>query len=173
MAGVSTFEIFKTLLTNSVNADASLSSSTKASMVIRIADLARSYPLILNYENQDSVAGNVSVSEALKSILIASGAPGTPNRVEFDLVNFSVPVRIDGTQGAIGALIGHGGTSLDPLVDTADITLQYRLTASGTWKAFNQTTLLDNVTSVQFAAAIADQGSAASLPELHIVAQQV
>ena len=112
----------------------------------------------------------MTVSEANDSITVPDTSDGT---VEWSMVTFSTPVRIDGTIGTIGVLLGHVGQgSNDPVADS-DITLQYRESASGTYKAFNRNVVIDEVSSIQFKATIATQAGDHDLPQLHVIAEQL
>jgi hypothetical protein len=51
--------------------------------------------------------------------------------------------------------------------------MEYRLSSTDPWKSFDRNTVLEDVTSIQFAAAIADQAGAAALPGIVLIAQQV
>lgn len=117
-----------------------------------------------------SSSTDVTVSQANDSITVPSGSGGT---VEWELVSFSTPVRIDGTMGEIGVLLGHVGGGTNSAVAASDITLQYRETASGTYKLFGRTTVLDEVSAIQLKATIATQGADADLPQLHLLAEQL
>lgn len=169
---VNSFGIFQSLLTNAVTNDATLDDATRASMLTRINEMVRYDHVLLDHSKVGSVQGNVSVVAADNSIAVASGAVGN-NRVEWDALQFTVPVDIDGGLGVRGFLSGHGGDGSDPLVDLADISLQYRTTASGSWRAFNRNSFLRSVTWVQFAADVADQGSDAILPQVNLLAFQL
>lgn len=171
-SAVTTFGIFQSLLTNSVNSDASLDPTTKASMLTRIAELAREAAVLLDFSNVESTVGQAAVAEATRSIEVVSGATGN-NRVVWDLMTFTVPVTISGGLGTRGFLAGHVGASVNGPVVEADISLQYRLSSTDTWKAFDRNTILEDIITVQFAADIADQGSDAALPTLNLVARQV
>lgn len=170
MSGVTTFGIFQSLLNRAVTADASLDEVTRASMLTRVAELARGVQLRLDHSNVESAQGLASVDAANNGIAIGTG--GT-SRVEWDSRTFTVPVDIDGTAGEAGFLPGHGGDSGDPLVTVADISLQYRLSSAGAWQAFKRTTFLRNVEFVQFAADIADPGAPSALPQLNLQTIQV
>lgn len=169
---VTTFGITQSLLTNSVNLDSTLDATTKASLLSRINELTRHTPVLLDFSSVDSVAGQASVADATKSIEVLSGATGN-NRVEWKLMTFVIPVNISGGLGTKGFLDGHVGASPQSAVPEADISMQYRLLATDTWKAFDRNTVLEEISSVQFAADIADQGSNAALPTLNLIAQQV
>jgi hypothetical protein len=180
MAGVTTFDIFKSLLQTAVNEATSIDSATKASMTTRITELAKQEIVDLTYATVDSTGGFVTVDDANKSIEVAIGSPGT-NRVEWDELTWQVPRQIRGTPGTDGGAgnggfwLGEIGTSVTAVkVPEADITLQYRLgTADANWKNFDDTTILDGVTAIIFGADIADQpGAAAVLQALHIYAEQ-
>lgn len=170
---VATFGLFQSLLSRSVDLDPNLDSATKASMKTRVANLAREQEIVLDWSRSNSVSGNVSENAVSRSIDVATGSPATPNRVEFDAIQFFVPVNVDGTHGVRGFLPGHAGTSVATLVDQGDMTLQYRLAASDPWSTFDRTSLLRDVTWIQFACNIANQSGATTLPAIHIHAEQV
>lgn len=171
-SAVTTFGVSKSLLRDSVNKNASLDAATKSSMLARIEELPRDVRLLLNFDNAESFGGFVSVDSLAKSIEVAIGAGGN-NRVVFELMDFTIPLTISGTLSARGFLPGNIGASANPEVAVADIALEYRLSATDPWKTFDRSTVLEEVTSIQFAAAIADQIAAAALPGLVLVAQQV
>jgi hypothetical protein len=171
MSTVTTWAIFKQLLTNSVNADTSLDDTTSASILARIADMTADVALLLDFSSVESVAGQVTLDELNRSIEVASGATGN-NRVIWNLMTFAVPVDISGSLGTRGFLAGHVGSSVNSPVAEADITLEYRFSATDPWKKFDRNSLLEDVATIQFAAAIADQGSDAALPTLNLVAEQ-
>lgn len=172
MSGVTTFGIFQSLLTNSVNSDATLDETTKASMLTRVSMLARITDMVLHSGNVESSVGQVTVDESINEITVLTGATGN-NRVIFDAVQMTVPVDVNGGAGESGFLVGHGGDGVNSLVAVADITMQYRLSATDAWKAFTRSTSLKNVTYIQFAVDIADQGSDAALPQMTVLAYQV
>lgn len=170
---VTTFGVFKTLIQRSVELDANLDTATKAAIRTRLQNLPQEQEIVLDQSKASSVGGNVSENTTTRSINVALGAPGSPNRVEFDAMSFFVPVRIEGTEGIGGFMPGHAGSSALPLVVQADITVQYRLASGDPWATFDRTTILDEVTWVQFAVVIAEQDANGSLPALHIHAEQV
>lgn len=170
---VSTFGVFVQLLTRSVNDDASLDEATKVSMLSRLADLARDVGITLDYSEVETVAGSVSLDELNKSIEVATGSIGN-NRVVWNLMKFSVPLHINGSLGTKGFLVGHTGASPNAAVAEDDISLEYRFDSNETFKRFDRNTVLEGVTSIQFAAAIVDlQGSDAALPGISLIARQV
>lgn len=169
MAVQTTFSMFQQLLKDAVDADANLNSTMKSALKLRVDALSRIEDVELTAQNVDS-STDVTVDEATDSILVPDTSGGT---VEWEMVTFSTPVRIDGTIGAIGVLIGHTGQGSNPAVDEADITLQYRETASGAYKAFNRNVVLDEVSSIQIKAIIAVQTGDHDLPQLHLIAEQL
>lgn len=168
---ITTLAIFKQLLTNAVNSDVSLDDTTRASMLARIADMTSDVALLLDYSNVVSVAGQVSLDELNRSIEVAIGATGN-NRVIWNQVTFAVPVDISGGQGERGFLPGHVGSSGNSAVANADISLEYRFGATNSWKKFDRNSYLEDVTTIQFAAAIADQVGVVALPTLNLIAEQ-
>lgn len=170
-SAVTTFGVFKSLLTNAINNDSSLDAATRSSMLARINELPREVSIALGFDTAESVAGQVTVDDLAKSIEVASGATGN-NRVEWTLMTFAIPLTISGTLGARGFLPGNVGVSPNPRVADADISVEYRFSATDTFKTFDRSTVLKEVTSIQFAARIADQGSDASLPGLVFVTEQ-
>lgn len=169
---VTTFGIFKQLLIDAINADTNLGTTAKASMLSRVNELARHVPIELGFAEVESTSGFVSVDEAAKSIEVVSGAGGT-NSVIYDPLTFTVPVNVDGLLTNQGAFAGNVGASSNGPVAESDITLQYRLSATDTWKAFDKNTLLEEVTFLQLRANIADQVASLALPILVLVAKQV
>lgn len=170
-SAVTTFGVFKSLLTNAVSKDTSLDTATKASVLARINALPRGVGIKLDFSTVESFGGLVTVDDLAKSIEVASGATGT-NRVEWDLLTFSVPTTVSGTLTATGFLPGHVGASANPPVADADIAMEYRFSDTDNWKTFDRSTVLEGVTTIQFAAAIADQGGAVALPVISLIAQQ-
>jgi len=168
---VTTFGVFKSLLTQAVTNDGSLSSTVRASMLARLNELPREVSISLDFSTVESTGGFASVSQLTRSIEVAIGAGGG-NRVTWGLLSFAVPLTIGGMLTAAGFLAGNTGASAKPTVDLADVALQYRFSATDTWKAFDRNTVLYGVTAIQFAAAIADQIAAVALPGLHVVAIQ-
>ena len=141
-------------------------------MKTRIQNLPREQEIVLDQSKAQSVTGAVTENTTTKSLDVAIAVLGT-NRVEFDPIQLFVPVTVDGTRGIRGFLPGHAGTSALPLVAQSGITLQYRLAAGDPWATFDRTTLLPEVTWIQFAAAIADQVATSALPAIHVHAEQV
>ena len=171
MATTTTFAIFQSLLRESVNKDTALDSATKAAMLARIDDLPRDVEVIFDFDNVDSTYGSVTVDQANKSIELAVGVLGT-NRVEWEMMTFSVPVTISGVKTAIGAFMGNAGTSASALVSDTDLSFQYRTGASDSWKNFDKSTVLETVTSLQIAVNIADQVGVTALPGVVFIAKQ-
>jgi hypothetical protein len=169
MAVQTTFSMFQQLLKDAIDADSDLSDTFKAALKLRVDALPKYQPVSLGAGNVDSVV-NAVVSEANDSITIPDASSG---QVEWDMITFSTPVRIDGTIGGIGALLGHTGQGSNPAVAEADITLQYRLSSSGVYVAFGRTTVLNNVSTVQFRAIIATQTGDHDLPQLHLLPEQL
>lgn len=169
MAVQTTFSMFQQLLKNAVDSDSNLGSTMKSALKLRVDALPKMEQVELTAQNVSS-STDVTVSQANDSITVPSGSGGT---VEWELVSFSTPVRIDGTMGEIGVLLGHVGGGTNSAVAASDITLQYRETASGTYKLFGRTTVLDEVSAIQLKATIATQGADADLPQLHLLAEQL
>jgi hypothetical protein len=171
-SAVTTFGVFKSLLKSAVTKDTSIDATTRASMLARIEALPRGVNITLDFSSVESTGGNVSVDDLLKSIEVAIGAGGN-NRVVWARMTFDIPVTIAGTPSVIGALPGNVGASSNAAVDLADVGLEYRFSTADAWKTFDRNTVLEEVTAIQFAAAIADQVAALALPKLVIPAQQV
>lgn len=169
---VTTFAIFRSLLTRAINEDESLDDATRASILTRLTDMARAVPIVLDHRSVASTGGFVTVDELLKSIEVGTGVSGA-NRVEWDAISFVVPVTIAGTLTNRGWLPGHKGNSVNPATADTDVTLQYRLTSADPWAVFDRSTVLEEVTSIQFAATVADQVADTALTGLVLVAQQV
>lgn len=169
MAVQTTFSMFQQLLKDAIDADGDLSDTFKAALKLRVDALPKYDPISLEASNVGSVV-NAIVDEATDSITV----PDTSSaQVEWDLITFSTPVRINGTVGTIGALLGHVGQGVNPAVAEADITLQYRLTSSGTYVAFGRTTVIPSVSTIQFRAIIATQTGDHDLPQLHMLPEQL
>jgi len=171
MSTVTTLAIFKQLLTKSVNADTTLDDTTRASILARIDDMTSDVALLLDFSTVESVSGQASVDELNRSIEVAAGATGN-NRVVWDAMTFAVPVDISGGLGTQGFLPGHVGSSGNSPVATSDITLEYRSSTTDNWKKFDRNSFLEDVTAIQFAAAIADQVGDAALPTINLIAEQ-
>lgn len=169
MAVQTTFSMFQQLLKDAVDSDANLTSTLKSALKLRVDALPRIEDIELTAQNVDS-STNVTVDEATDSILVPDTQGGT---VEWDMHTFDTPVRIDGTIGGIGVLIGHAGQGSNPAVAEADITLQYRETATGAYKAFNRNVVLDEISAIQIKATIAVQTGDHDLPQLHLIAEQL
>ena len=173
MSGTTTFEIFQQLMTDAVDASTSLTSTLKAAMKMRISAMSRTEKLVFGAADVESAAGNTSIDLANNAVLIALGVPATPNRVEFKLRTLATPSRIVGSDGVSGMVVGHTGEASVAAVATDDMTFQYRLSTSGAWSAFTRNTVLDSVTTIQFAVVIASQLANVSLPQLWILGQQL
>lgn len=171
MSTVTTLAIFKQLLTRSVNADTSLDTTTRASMLARIEDMTSDVALLLDYSTVESVSGQVVLNGLNRSIEVGIGSTGN-NRVIWSAMTFSVPVDICGGSGTQGFLPGHVGSSANPPVVTTDIIMEYRFSTADVWKKFDRNSFLEDVTNIQFAAAIADQVADAALPAINLIAEQ-
>lgn len=168
---VTTFAVFTALLQRSVQLDANLDAPTKASIMTRLQNLPREQEVVLDQGKALSVTGNATENVVTRSIDI-SAVTGT-SRVEYDPMQFFVPLRIDGTKGIGGFMPGHAGTSVRALVAQEDLSIQYKLASSDPWSDFDRSTVLDEVTWVQFAANVATQSAIGSVPAIHIHAEQV
>lgn len=164
-----TFSMFQQLLSESIDANSDLSDTFKAALKLRVTALPKYEPIALTSQNVDSLV-NATVDAATDSILCPDG---TTAEIEWDLITFDTPVRIEGTIGVMGALIGHVGQGVETPVADADITLQYRLSATGTYVAFTRDTVLAEVTTVQFKALIASQTGDHNMPQLHMLPEQL
>jgi len=169
MAVNTTFSMMVQLLSESVDANTSLTDIMKASLKARLAVLPQYDPLEFTSRNVESSTG-ATVDEATDSITVASGSSGT---IEWDGITFGTPMRIEGTDTEMGALVGNVGQGVNTPVVNADITLQYRDVASGTWRAFGRTVVVEETSFFQLRAVIATQGADADMPQLHIVAKQL
>ena len=169
MAVQTTFSMFQQLLKNAVDSDANLDATLKSALKLRVDALPTIEQVELTAQNVDS-STNVTVDEATDSITVPDTMGGT---VEWEMVTFSTPVRIDGTQGAIGVLLGHVGQGTNTVVAEADIVLQYRETASGAYRAFGRNVVLDEVSAIQIMTTIATQAGDHDLPQLHLLAEQL
>ncbi len=168
---VTTFAVFQTLLQRSIDLDANLDSATKAALKTRAQNLARQQDIVLDQPKALSASGNASELVADRAIIMA-GVAGT-GRVEFDPMTFTIPLRVTGTFGPRGFLMGTSGTSAVAQIVATALSLQYRTASADAWSNFDRSTVLDEVTWIQFAVDIGTQGAAASVPALHIHADQV
>lgn len=168
MAVQTTFSMFQQLLRNSITNDTTLEATLKAALLLRVDYLPRLEQHLMGSAEVNAITGG-SVDAATDSITVPSGSGA---EITFDLITFGTPVTIDGTIAGIGLLLGHVGQGSNSPVAEADITLQYRETDSGTWKAFNRTVVLSSVSTVQFKATVATQGADADMPQLHLIAEQ-
>jgi hypothetical protein len=168
MAVQTTFSMFQQLLRNSINNDSSLEATLKAALLLRVDYLARDEQHIMGASEVNAITGG-TVDEATDSITFGTGVGGD---ITFDLITFGTPVTIDGTKTAIGLLLGNVGQGSNPAVAEADITLQYRTSTSGAWKAFGRNVVLDGVSTIQFKATVAAQVADADMPKLHLVPEQ-
>ena len=165
------FEVFKQLLAESVDSNANLSSTLKASLKVMVDGMPRQSLVLLEASNVDTAAGNVSFDPANDLMEVASGTPATPNRIEWNAVTFSVPHTLETAIGVgpIPASLGNvGGSTLSP-VASSDLSMQYRLSTTDPWVAVTRTTILRDVTWIQFAVEIADQTANVAVPKLHLV----
>jgi len=169
MAVNTTFSMMVQLLSESVDANTSLTDIMKTALKARLAVLPAFEPNEFTSGNVESSTG-ATIDQANDSITIASGDSAT---IEWDPITFGTPVRIEGADTEIGALVGNVGQGTNSPVANADITLQYRDVASGTWKAFGRTVRIDETSYFQLRALIATQGDDADLPQLHIIAEQL
>ena len=168
MAVQTTFSMFQQLLRISVNADTSLDATLKAALLTRIDYLPRIEHQTMGASQVNAITGG-SVDEATDSITVPNGSGA---EITYDLITFGTPVQINGTEAGIGLLLGHVGQGSNSPVAEADISLQYRFTDSGTWIAFSRTTILSEVSTIQFKATVATQGADADMPQLHLLAEQ-
>jgi hypothetical protein len=169
MAVQTTFSMFQQLLKNAIDSDSNLDTTMKSALKLRVDALPKIEQVELTAQNVDS-STNVTVDEATDTITVPDASDGT---VEWEMVTFSTPVRIDGTQGDIGVLIGHIGQGSNTPVANADITLQYRETSTGTYKSFGRNVVIDEVSAIQIKATIATQTGDHDLPQLHLIAEQL
>lgn len=168
MAVQTTFSMFQQLLRNSINNDSTLEATLKAALLLRVDYLPRLEQHVMGAAEVNAITGG-TVDDATDSITFATGTGGD---ITFDLITFGTPVTIDGTMAALGLLLGHTGQGSNPAVAEADITLQYRESDSGTWKAFGRTVVLSSISSIQIKATVAVQGADADMPQLHLIAEQ-
>lgn len=168
MAVQTTFSMFQQLLRNSINNDTTLEATLKAALLLRVDYLPRLEQHVMGAAEVNAITGGTA-DEATDSITFATGVGGD---ITFDLITFGTPVTIDGTMAGIGLLLGHVGQGTNIPVAEADITLQYRETDGGTWKAFGRTVVLTGISTVQFKATVAVQGADADMPQLHLIAMQ-
>ena len=168
MAVQTTFSMFQQLLRNSLNNDSSLESTLKTALLLRVTYLPRIEHHVLGASDVNAITGG-TVDEATDSITVPNGSGA---EITFDLITFGTPVQIDGTMAGIGLLLGHVGQGSNAPVAESDITIQYRESTSGTWRAFNRNVVLSDISTIQFKATVATQGADADMPQLHLVAEQ-
>jgi len=169
MAVNTTFSMMVQLLSESVDANSAITTIMAAALKARLAVLPKFEPHAFTSANVESSTG-ATVDEATDSITVPSGSGAT---IEWDGITFGTPVRIDGTDTEIGALVGNVGQGTNSPVANSDITLQYRDTASGTWKAFGRNVVIESTSFFQLRAVVATQGADADMPQLHVIAEQL
>jgi hypothetical protein len=160
--------MFQQLLKNALDSYTCLDAALKSALKLRVDYLSPTELISLEASGVES-STNVTVNSALDSITALDGLVGS---VRFNMLTFPTPVRLDGTIGVIGALIGHIGQGTNPTVANADITISYRFATTDPWRPFNRMILVDNVTTIQFMLSIAAQTGDHDIPQLHIVANQ-
>jgi hypothetical protein len=170
MAVDTTWSIFLQLLSESIDENGNLSDTLSAGLKTRVTYLSKEELIALTSENVASYTGDATVDEATSSITIASGA--STSDVIWDLTTLGTPVRVLGSKSAIGALVGNIGEGSNSPVANDDISMFYRTSTSGTWIAFTRNTVLDSISTIQFKATIAAQGSDADLPQLFVFTEQ-
>ena len=169
MAVETTFEIFIQLVKEALDDSSVLTDVMTAALKVRADALARIEFAKLSAGDVLS-SSDVTVDEATDALTVADGDTGY---VIFNLMEFDTPVRIDGTYGDIGALVGHVGQGANAPVANADITISYRLGSSGTFIAFRRNTVLPNVTEIQFRVDVSLQTGDHDIPQLFLVAEQL
>jgi len=173
MAVQTTFSMFQQLLKDSVDANSNLTTTLSVALKARVDAMSAMELVSLTATNVDSTVGNVAVDETTNSIVVSTGAPPVENRVIFDMATFATPVRVSGTYGEFGAVLGHDGSGANDPVASADITLYYRYATTASWVIFNRQTVLDEVSTLQMSAVIATQAADADMPQMHLVAEQL
>lgn len=168
MAVQTTFSMFQQLLRNSVNNDSTLEATLKSALLLRIDYLCRDEHHVMGASQVNAISGG-TVDEATDSIEVPDAATA---EITYDLITFGTPVTISGAMSSLGLLLGHTGQGSNPAVVEADITLQYRETDTDSWKAFTRTVVLNDVSSVQFKAAVAVQTGDHDMPQLHVIPVQ-
>ena len=169
MAVDTTFSMFVELLKESIDANSSLTSLMKSALKARCDALPRQEMHDLTVDEVNSSTG--VTLDTVNGVITVPIGPG--GEVVFDLITFDTPVRITGSLGPFGALIGHTGQGTNPVINNADLTMKYRTSVSGSWRTFNRTTVVDELSTVQFGLDIAAQVAIADIPQLHIVAEQL
>jgi len=164
-----TFSMFVQLLKDSIDANDDLSDSMKVALKVRADALPRIQDVELTSRNV-SASSNATVDIPNDKITVADGDSGY---VEFNLETFDTPVRIEGTIGTIGALLGHVGQGVNPAVAEADLVMKYRLATSDAWRAFGRNVVVDEATQVQFRVEIDTQTGDHDLPQIHVIAEQL
>ena len=171
MAVDTTWSMFVQLLKEALDSDTSLSDTMKAGLKARADVLSNEEMVSLDADSFDSSTGAVTLDEANDAITVATSV--SESTIIWSMMTFETPIRVDGTMGDIGALVGHVGQGLNSPVANADISLSYRFSTSEAWKAFSRTVVLDEVSTIQFRATIAAQGSDADMPQLHVWTEQL
>jgi hypothetical protein len=169
MAVDTTFSMFVELLKESIDANTSLTSIMKSGLKARADALPRQEMHNLTVDEVNSSTG--MTLDAVHGVITVPIGPG--GEIVFDLITFDTPVRVSGGLGPFGALIGHTGQGSNPVIDNADLTMKYRTSVSGAWKAFDRTVMLDELSTVQFGLDVAAQVAIVDIPQLHIIAEQL
>ena len=169
MAVNTTFSMMVQLLSESVDANTSLTSIMMTALKARLNVLPRYEPQEFTSGNVEAIAGG-AVDEETDSITFLSGTDGT---IEWSGITFATPVRIEGTPTEIGALIGNVGQGANTPIANSDITLHYRDVVNGTWKAFGRNVVIDETSYFKLRATIATLGADGDMPQLHIIAEQL
>lgn len=169
MAVQTTWSMLQQLLKTALDSYSCMDSVLKSALKLRVDLLSPTEIVSLMASGVES-SSNVVVNQALDQIVAPNGLVGS---VTFTMDTFGTPMRIDGTMGVIGALIGHTGQGSNPAVDPADLTISYRLSATSPWRPFNRTVIVDNVTTIQFKVDVVAQTGDHDIPQLHIVSIQL
>lgn len=173
MPVATTFQVFQQTLRETIDRDNVLSVVMKSALKLRVEALAKTVPVVFGAATISSVSGNVSVDQGLAAVTVGAGAPATANRIEWSPVSFATPVRISGSQG-YGVLLGHAGEDEETgVVDFADIDVFWRAALSDPWRRFSRVTVIDEATTVYFAAEVAEQAEDLLVPQLWILAEQL
>jgi len=173
MSTTTDFDTFKRLLDEAIAANDDLTTAMQTALRVRVGLLPKLDLLELGDGNAEAAnSTNVVISEATDSITVTDSLAGV---VTWAMESYDTPMRVIGPRGVdnVGALIGDEGSAGNTRVDViATVTLQYRLTSTDTWKAFDRTTYLTGVTSIQFRANITVAAGDRDLPKLWVVLEQ-
>jgi len=173
MSTTTDFDTFKRLLDEAIAANDDLTTAMQTALRARVALLTKLELLELGDGNAEAAnSTNVTIAEATDSITVTDSLAGV---VTWAMETYDTPMRVIGARGVdgAGALIGDEGGAGNARVDViATVTIQYRLSSTDTWKAFDRTTYLTGITAIQFRANITAAAGDRDLPKLWVVLEQ-